>query len=380
MSNRAMSIRVAFVGALMSVASPAHALDVPGVPAALVRSFDGAFFTDMQHGYVFGSGGPSTVLATDDGGATWRLVLDLAPLDQQIESIVFLDRSTFWVLDRSGRLRRTTDGGRTFTMSTPNFVDQLTGKSESLKCAGGLFFLTATQGWMTCGQNVLNTKDGGVSWTPRLVPLATGIAQGIWMFDQNEGTTLYGRLLHTKDGGATWVATPSSPEFGQVNCSASGACAGWVPPHGPLMISSDRANTWQDTHIPLQLGGQDELSSFQMLGPNSLFAFGSDVDTTDSEVERYIGTGVAVPVSPQRGLFLRWNGSAWSRTTVDDPHEFAGGFFVDANSGWLVANEFGVYTTTDGAQTVHLVPDYFRQIAALTPTEPPLPPDPTPTP
>jgi hypothetical protein len=40
---------------------------LPYVPRALRHEFVGAYFTDMDHGYVFGD---DSFIATDDGGAT----------------------------------------------------------------------------------------------------------------------------------------------------------------------------------------------------------------------------------------------------------------------------------------------------------------------
>jgi len=360
----------------------ARASAEPEVPRGLVREFKGAFFTDMQHGYVFGNAAPTTVIATQDGGTSWRLVLDVSEggLEEDIEAIFFLDADHFWVLHRSGTLRRTSDGGRSITVSSPHFVDQQSGKTEPLTCGGGPFFRAATQGWMTCQQNVLKTVDGGRTWTPKLVPLSVGGPEGIWMFDDREGTTVGGRVLHTTDGGAIWTAVPNSPNFDQVSCTRNSFCAGWVALQGPLLVTRDRGLTWQDTHIPLLADGRDRINQIQAVSSNLVLVVGSDVGFTDTELAKYIGTGIPAPAFIARGLLVKWDGSTWTRTTFAAPTHFAGLFFLDGDNGWLPAYENAIYKTTDGGQTLQFVPDYFRQIAALTPTEPLLSPDPTPAP
>jgi photosystem II stability/assembly factor-like uncharacterized protein len=76
--------------------------------------------------------------------------------------------------------------------------------------------------------------------------------------------------------------------------------------------------------------------------------------------------------APAQGLVLKWDGSTWTRITHAVPNAFSGGYFVDDSNGWLLSYEHQIYKTTDGGQTLQLVNDYFRQLAALTPTEAPI--------
>src|SRR6202158_69287 len=71
----------------------------PDVSLDLRHGWDGAFFTDMNHGYVFGD---NALIATNDGGASWRLVRDVG-----IASVFFLDGQRFWILSGGGRCTRT---------------------------------------------------------------------------------------------------------------------------------------------------------------------------------------------------------------------------------------------------------------------------------
>ena len=55
-------------------------------------------------------------------------------------------------------------------------------------------------------------------------------------------------------------------------------------------------------------------------------------------------------------------------------------YFVDSSNGWIIGyGDNVIYKTADGGQTLQFVPDYFRQIAALTPSPAPFV-LPTPTP
>jgi photosystem II stability/assembly factor-like uncharacterized protein len=348
----------------------------PDLPPGLRHGYEGAFFTDMSHGYVFGD---DVIVVTDDAGWTWRLVRK----GGGIESIFFLNTQTFWVLYEGGQLHATTDGGQTFAVGKATFLNLAVGETEGL--CGQLFFCSPMDGWSICGRSLLKTSNAGQTWTPSLLPPELGETHGIYMFDTREGIAAqqFHPVIRTANGGLTWTAVPNSPKLGQLSCAAAGFCAGLGGPYGPLFVSSDRGQTWRDTQIPLQLPDRDRINGIQAVGALSVTAVGSDVGFSGQEdVVPYLGTGTPIPTrGPQQATLLSWNGSTWTRFTHNELRELQGLYFVDARKGWLVGtHENLIYKTTDGGQTLQFVPDYFRQIAALTPTEPPLPPEPTPTP
>ncbi|MBI4515916.1 MAG: hypothetical protein HY699_08895, partial [Deltaproteobacteria bacterium] len=354
------------------------------LPDELRRPFRRAMFTDANSGYVYDVLGQTVIIATADGGASWRLVMDI-PLTQSPKASTaafFLDGSTFWVLGDDGTLTRTTDGGRTFVEQRARVLD-VSGRPVRLLC-GGLFFRNLSDGWVACGDELLHTVDAGASWQRVKLPPRKELIFNIWFFNEREGMAVGDGAVRTDDGGQTWQAVGAAPErITELSCSRSGFCV--VNTHGPLFASSDHGRTWANMNIPLKPGERDELRGFQAVSANLVVAVGRDTGETSQEFDRRMAVGGPRP--PVRGLILKWDGSIWSRITHDQPHNFAGVFFVDANYGWFPVSENTIYKTTDGGQTLQFVPDYFRQIAALTPAEPPLvfdatptPPPPTPTP
>jgi photosystem II stability/assembly factor-like uncharacterized protein len=347
----------------------------PDLPPELRHGYEGAFFTDMNHGYVFGD---DAIVATDDAGATWRLVRK----GGGVESIFFLNRQTFWVLYEGGQLHATTDGGRTFAVGKATFLDPALGEREGL--CGQLFFSTATDGWSICGRSLLKTSSAGQTWKPSLLLPELGESHRIYMFDTREGVAVerFHPVMRTTDAGLTWAPIPGSPKLDQLSCTAAGFCAGLGGPQGPVLASTDRGRSWRDTHIPLQPPDRDEIRDVQALGLSVIVVGGGDIGFSPArDLVPYIGTGTPIPEGlPERAIVMRWDGSTWTRFTQDQPREVQGLYFVDAQHGWLVGTDENlIYKTTDGGQTLQFVSDYFRQIAALTPTEPP-PPEPTPTP
>jgi photosystem II stability/assembly factor-like uncharacterized protein len=347
------------------------------------RSFEAAWFPDIDHGYAFGlSDGPNAILSTEDGGRTWRLVLDNLsnmPADN-ITAISFLDPSHFWVLRGDGRLLRTTDGGRIFQTGMLEYNEPGEGTVQ-----GGcpvLFFKSSTEGWGACG-SLVHTIDGGRTWKRVELPEEAGEVWDVFMFDENEGVAVggenpglggAGRAARTTDGGRTWqaVAEPPRRRAGEMSCTRDGFCAAKAGgQYGPVFVSDDRGQTWRDLNVPLMPGRQDELKGFRVIAANQVIIVGEDGGVNfDRDIRDKMGD-IDVPHPPSRGLILKWDGTTWTRITHEMPQSFGGVFFVDWNSGWLFAYERGLYKTTDGGQTIEHVADYFEQIEAQTPSPTP---------
>jgi photosystem II stability/assembly factor-like uncharacterized protein len=374
--RRLLSLLIAVLAVL---AGEAHAQQQPPVADALKRAFTRAMFVDMSHGFVFDTGMPTGVIATDDSGSTWRLVLDLPGRGSQegLVSAFFLDADKLWLLtvDRTGtaKLYRSGDGGHTLESQEQTFVLPRSGRKTGLD--GRLFFRTELEGWCASGEALLKTTDGGTTWQSVLPPGTSVYVHEIRMFDENEGIGWDTRAVsRTTDGGRTWARVPNVQGLKQVSCTGAGFCAGLASTYGPVLVSSDRGQTWTDAQIPLTAPDQDKISAIHAVGPGNVVAVGSDIGHSYArDVEPLLNAGQPGPsFPPPRGLILKWDGSTWTRITHEEPRQFAGAYFVDVNDGWLPAYENAIYKTTDAGQTLQFVPDYFRQTAALTPSPAPV--------
>jgi photosystem II stability/assembly factor-like uncharacterized protein len=213
---------------------------------------------------------------------------------------------------------------------------------------------------------VVATVDGGSTWVPYEQPRSFGNPRTIWMFDASDGiaTRQFDPPLRTATGGAEWTVVANGPQIELLSCLPTGFCAGLAGRNGPIVVSADRGATWQDTHAPLQQPDRDEIRAIQAISPTLVLAAGSDLGSSYlKDVKPLLDRGEVAPYAPgPRGLLLRWEGSAWTRTTFDDPERLVAMSFPDANHGWLVGMEDNeLYKTSDGGRTVKFVPDYFRQ-------------------
>jgi photosystem II stability/assembly factor-like uncharacterized protein len=80
------------------------------------------FFLDANRGWLVGATedeagepGPSEVLTTADGGATWQVQ---AKVPTSLRSIRFVDAQNGWAVGSAGKVYRTADGGATWTEQT----------------------------------------------------------------------------------------------------------------------------------------------------------------------------------------------------------------------------------------------------------------------
>jgi photosystem II stability/assembly factor-like uncharacterized protein len=86
------------------------------------QSPEDVFFLDANNGWLVGSTeddagdpGPSEILVSHDGGATWQ---QQAKLAASLRGVRFADAQNGWAVGSEGRTYRTTDGGATWTEQT----------------------------------------------------------------------------------------------------------------------------------------------------------------------------------------------------------------------------------------------------------------------
>jgi photosystem II stability/assembly factor-like uncharacterized protein len=251
---------------LLTIAAPQWTLQNSAVTARL----RGVSAVSARVAWASGSG--STVLRTDDGGATWKKIT-VTPDALDFRDIDAIDEQTAYVLSigngPASRIYKTVDGGTNWTLQFRNddpkaFLDAMT-------------FWDADHG-VLIGDSVdlkfyiLTTSDGGRDWTrlaTEKLPPALGnegafAASGtnIAIYGKKYawiglGSAARARVLRTTDGGRTWKVfeTPlkSSPSSGIFSVAFRDAKHGVIvggdyqkekEAVDNLAITSDGGETW----------------------------------------------------------------------------------------------------------------------------------------
>lgn len=179
----------------------------------------GISFADERTGILVGSG--DVVRKTTDGGTTWT-PLDSPVPGEDLGGVLYQPGDRVWVWGggsttdpdtgeitgyEGGLLARSADGGATWQV-----VFQ--GQARAVQ---QVFMLNNTEGWLVSnsmsGPTFERTTDGGATWTPLAIPPArAGALDALWdvvFFDRCEGFLLGGAgdatgLFYTTDRGENW--------------------------------------------------------------------------------------------------------------------------------------------------------------------------------
>lgn len=216
----------------------------------------GVRFVDEKTGVVAGMGG--TIRRTTDGGITWSTSVGGSG---NLGFIWFASRQVGFIGGDGGTILKTTDGGATWTRQTSGFDRDITGihcRSETACWATGS---TDT------GGVVLRTTDGGATWqrvgeNAGFTPLGA-----VWFLTDRVGvvggdpnfTTGQSNIWRTTDGGVTWGRVPTDI-FGPAVTGFAfiDGMTGWASAEERIVLeTTDGGATWKTVVPQLNTPGQN---------------------------------------------------------------------------------------------------------------------------
>ena len=183
--------------------------------------FEDGDFIDPSTGWIVNGSGE--VWKTADGGASWDQLGNYQSL--YLRSVAFADaqRGAIGTLWSQGPLWWTTDGGETFV----NAADRITGPVPSGIC--GLQAVSdevmVGVGWFAGPSHFIKTTDGGQTWSSRDISDVVGSLVDLHFWDEQRGVVVGGSdalnsgsravVALTEDGGETWsvrhTGSPGGP-------------------------------------------------------------------------------------------------------------------------------------------------------------------------
>ncbi len=279
---------------------------------------------------------------------------------------------------RKDKLFRTEDNGVTWagvTVAGPSSVPVATN--------GGGVFLTVKQGFVvSSATTLLQTDDGGRSWTTNTT-LPAGTVYNLWK-GPDQSLLLSGlftdrgapepRLLRSADGGKTWTSVFNGAVL---DVQFIGRAQGWLYTGAQVFRSADLGMNWQASGM-LSASSMQMLDAQHGVAGSSFYAGSSNppilcLQTTEDgganwtactvpQVASGIGLfGVATGASSfwlfnTSGLHRSKDfGKTWSAVTLPGPSRYRSLLtqlaFADAQRGWALSAQGGIWTTGDGGQT-----------------------------
>ena len=322
-----------------------------GHSSSTILDLNAIYFADESHGWAVGGGFttdtrrqplPPTIVATNDGGATWHgqpLWVD-GDSDENMNLIIntdlyavyFTDDQHGWTVGRTysytdnryhGLLLSTDDGGTSWHRIAVSKID-----GAELR---DVYFTDAQHGWVV-GDDILTTSDGGVTWVKQ-----SGAARAVSFSDAAHGwlATGNGSLSRTADGGVTWlpVTLPSSlPQLDVAALDADHAVV--LLSDGTVLRTDDAGITWTTQSV----GCTDVVITTLCFG---------DASTGWIMGAQYSPWPDTKPLS----CYIRHTtdgGATWAQPPSFVTANLKAVSFVSRTQGWAVGADGTIMVTTDG--------------------------------
>lgn len=192
----------------------------------------------------------------------------------EFRGLAVVSTSVVWASGTRGRVARTTDGGKTWTVDTIAGATRLDFRDVHALSATAAWAMSA--GPAEQGQAQIFRTTDGVRWTKQFESKQPGVFLDALSFWDGQhgiamGDPVGGHLfvLTTDDGGATWsqVPTDAAPPMlpGEAAFAASGTCLTvegtsnvWIATGGGsrarVFRSTDRGRTWSVADTPIHAG------------------------------------------------------------------------------------------------------------------------------
>lgn len=319
-------------------------------------------FTDENTGYISGNSG--VILKTSDGGLNWGYLTNCYNSNR----LFFANANTFWAASFQNstpgyyvsNLKKTTNAG----VSWVNQFDA----SDHWPLANSVFFLNDLTGWLSGGNGLRKTTNGGNNW----ISISSQSGNRLFFLNENQGFMLQDvRILYTSNSGYTWS---DSHNFGEYTLSLTSINSNEIflsGEHGLLTKTTNSGINW----IEFSEGVVGSFYDVFFADSNTGWFVGrnSTLQKTTNRGSSFVSQFPGVVGDYNRVFFMNQNtgwicgdhlvlkttngGSNWVPLN-NTAHYFQSIYFVNENTGWLTGNAIGSYLwkTTDGGTQWQQIP------------------------
>jgi photosystem II stability/assembly factor-like uncharacterized protein len=184
------------------------------------------------------SAGGGFLRRTTDGGATWTNVT--LPSDQWMYTARFLTPLVGLIGGENATLMRTTDGGATWSLV--NFNPQTAGGSNTVT---NIARVSDTVAILSTASEIKRSTDGGLTWTQVYYDFPfNGVGGGIaFSSDALHGVAVgvVGLVLTTSDGGQTWTSQNLPIDFNLAAVTWANATTPLIGGDGGALLRNSRS-------------------------------------------------------------------------------------------------------------------------------------------
>ncbi len=277
------------------------------------------FFSSPDSGYVARA---DSLYRTTDGGQSWTL--SLLPIVFGVRDLHFANDSLGWMVSQNGDIYATFNSGQQWGLQhDANFTYRII----------ALHVIGDSLAWAVGGgieQIILKSTNGGVWQVQYLEPSFNSLSDiHFWHPDSGVAVGNQGLILTTGDGGATWTEQEPVAANWLRGLDFYDGQNGWlVGDGGLLMFSDDGGQSWEwNTERPTD----------QDFSPGAVFFI-------DANSGWSAGSGPILKTDN--------GGDTWYAPDTTTYNNIQHIVFTDANNGFFVDRERGVYRTMDGGLTL----------------------------
>ena len=284
---------------------------------------DKTFFLNPDTGWVVGTN--SIVLKTSDGGESFELQTPEGVADTTFYDVFFVNDTTGWVVGKKGCIWKTTDGGETWQSQTSDTTSKTLYSVYAVN--EDTVFIGGASG------TILKTVDGGNVWVNQNSGITYNI-KSLYAFNANQIIAVPDKsskniALYTDDGGETWNQTtvPTSPA-----AMAKGLKACHGNKNGTAYISAWSGGVYKS----VDFGHTWEYLALLYMGPTNF----PTIKTTDGVHVWTGGTSGMVCYSADGGA--TWDTLAYpTNKIISRIHAFEDALIISTPDQWFISTDKG---------------------------------------